>query len=105
MSPPCLYGVIPSVIHAATRAIFKKKDLFEKILFSSVFTTNRVEQLNVEQGNNNVSKFMKKLLYLKNSEGDTTEGYNPLKIIIDMIDSSMSDDNLKKMPLYWDPWF
>lgn len=93
------------MIHAATRAIFKKRDVFEKILFSSVLTTNRVEQLTIEQGNISVNKFMKNLLYLKNSENETSEGHNPLKVIMDLIATSMSDDNLKKMPFYFDPWF
>ena len=108
LTPSCLYGVIPSVIHAATSAIVEREDIFRKILFSVVYTQIRDRQneaYSVEVIEKNVDAFMKKINYVRNSENENVKGEHPLKNIFDIINTSMSDDNLKKMPLFWDPWF
>lgn len=108
LTPSCLYGVIPSVMHAATSAIVEKDYIFRKILFSVVFTQTRDRQnesLSLDMVDNYVEAFMKKIHFVRNTENEDQKEEHPLKNIFEIINSSMSDENLKKMPLFWDPWF
>jgi hypothetical protein len=116
LTPQCLYGIIPTVIHATVSAIFNKSDLIDKILFCVVFNNYR-DVVSVDDIQKYIEIFMKKINYLRNSKDDLNQFNDdnmdiekneieyPLKIIYEIIENSINEDNLKKMPLYTEPWF
>ena len=116
LTPQCLYGIIPTVIHATVSAIFNKSDLIHKILFCVVFNNYR-DVVSVDDIQKYINIFMRKIDYLRNCKDDLNnfnddniviEKYdieNPLKVIYEIIENSLNEDNLKKMPLFIEPWF
>ena len=114
LTPQCLYGIIPTVIHATVSSIMNKCDLIEKILFSVVFNNYR-NVLIVNDIQKYIDIFIGKIKYLRNYKDEDNTELNtfeeksnadyPLKIIFKIIDNSINENNLKIMPLTTDPWF
>ena len=114
LTPQCLYGIIPTVIHATVSSIMNKCDLIEKILFSVVFNNYR-SVLIVNDIQKYIDIFIGKIKYLRNYKDEDNTELNtfeeksnadyPLKIIFKIIDNSINENNLKIMPLTTDPWF
>lgn len=116
LTPQCLYGIIPTVIYATASAIFNKSDLIHKILFCVVFNNYR-DVVSVDDIQKYIEIFMRKINYLRNCKDDLNnfnddnmdidkfEIEYPLKIIYEIIENSINEENLKKMPLFTESWF
>ena len=85
-------------------------------MFCVVFNNYR-DVVSVDDIQKYIEIFMKKINYLRNSKDDLNQFNDdnmdiekneieyPLKIIYEIIENSINEDNLKKMPLYTEPWF
>ena len=49
---------------------------------------------------------MKDIIVMNNITDDKQEtSDHPMRIVLELINYSMNDENLSKMPIPWNPWF
>lgn len=96
-------------MHAAVNAIVEKSSYASDLLFTTLFTAEMkdIDNLNEDLKLTNVysdyvDKILKEIVYLN---GMDEKDEHPLKIILDLINTSVSDENLAKMAISWNPWF
>ncbi len=101
----CLYGIIPTVINSTLSAVINKSELIETILFCVVFNNYR-NDLIVDEIQKFINIFLGNQIF-KNCKDEEKNNYEdgifiwksndeyPLKVIFQIIENSINDNNLR----------
>ncbi len=94
--------------------MYEKQQYVFNLIFATLFSSPSIDEINSEDEARLSAEFLayteqfkKQIWFINYINEQQEDGFDrdPMKNIIDMMNDSMNDEKLGRMPLPWNPWF